>query len=111
MTVSDLFFRGPQSKPPKGAARAARVVAGKHLETSEAREKAKARRRDGYRCRWPSCDCRGRTNVLRVNQGKSGGLPEVGLFEADGGAWKLTVVDRVRDWLTEKLPSEVAVLA
>ncbi len=37
--------------------------------------------------------------VLRVNAGKSGGLPEVGLFEADGGAWKLAAIERVREWL------------
>lgn len=49
--------------------------------------------------------------VLRVNAGRVGGLPEVGLFEADGGAWRLTAVDRVRDWLTEQLPADVAVLA
>lgn len=49
--------------------------------------------------------------VLRVNSGRNGGLPEVGLFEADGGAWRLTAVDRVRDWLTEHVPTSVAVLA
>lgn len=49
--------------------------------------------------------------VLRVNGGKPGGLPEVGLFEADGGAWKLTTIERVRDWLIEALPQNVAVLA
>lgn len=49
--------------------------------------------------------------VLRVNSGRSGGLPEVGLFEADGGAWKLTAVQRVRDWLVIELPQTVAVLA
>lgn len=49
--------------------------------------------------------------VLRVNAGRPGGLPEVGIFEADGGAWRLTAVDRVRDWLTEALPDTVAVLA
>lgn len=49
--------------------------------------------------------------VLRVNGGRPGGLPEVGLFEADGGAWRLTAVDRVRDWLMHELPADVAVLA
>lgn len=49
--------------------------------------------------------------VLRVNAGRSGGLPEVGLFEADGGAWRLTAVDRIRDWLAEAVPEGVAVLA
>jgi len=46
--------------------------------------------------------------VLRVK--KTPMLPEVGLFEADGGAWRLIAVDRVRDWLSEKLPAGVAVL-
>lgn len=49
--------------------------------------------------------------VVRVNAGKNGGLPEVGLFEADGGVWRLTAVERVRDWLIEALPDGVAVLA
>lgn len=49
--------------------------------------------------------------VLRVNSGRTGGLPEVGLFEADGGAWKLTATERVKDWLTTALPTDVAVLA
>lgn len=49
--------------------------------------------------------------VLRVNSGRQGGLPEVGLFEADGGAWRLTSVERVKDWLVQALPKDVAVLA
>lgn len=50
--------------------------------------------------------------VLRVKSGPIGGLPEVALFEADGGAWKLTAIDRVQDWLVEALDgTEVEVLA
>lgn len=49
--------------------------------------------------------------VLRVVAAKNGGLPEAGIFEADGGAWKLSAVSRVRDWLVDALPKEVAVLA
>jgi len=49
--------------------------------------------------------------VLRVNQGKPNGLPEVGLFEADGGIWKLTATQRVQSWLVAELPTTVAVLA
>lgn len=49
--------------------------------------------------------------VLRVNSGRVGGLPEVGLFEADGGAWRLTAVDLIRDWLGESVPDGTAVLA
>ncbi len=48
--------------------------------------------------------------VVRVS-GQSGGLPQVGLFEADGGVWKLTAVERIKDWLTQNLPDTVAVLA
>lgn len=43
--------------------------------------------------------------VLRVQSGRQGGLPEVGLFEADGGAWRLTAVERVKGWLTDALQS------
>lgn len=49
--------------------------------------------------------------VLRVQSGRQGGLPEVGLFEGDGGAWRLTSVERVKDWLVAALPTSVAVLA
>lgn len=49
--------------------------------------------------------------VLRVQAGRSGGLPEVGLFEADGGAWRLTVIARVQEWLSAALPAGVSVLA
>lgn len=45
--------------------------------------------------------------VLRVQATKGF---EAGLFEADGGAWRLVAVDRVRDWLTHELPEGVAVL-
>lgn len=47
--------------------------------------------------------------VVRV-QGQSSGLPQVGLFEADGGAWRLTAIGRIHDWLVEALP-DIAVLA
>lgn len=49
--------------------------------------------------------------ALRVQSGKSGGLPEVGLFEADGGAWRLSSLARIREWLVEALPAAVSVLA
>jgi len=49
--------------------------------------------------------------VLRVQAGRSGGLPEVALFEADGGAWRLSTIERVREWLVSVLPFGVAVLA
>lgn len=49
--------------------------------------------------------------ILRVQAGKPGGLPTVALFEADGGAWQLQAIARVRDWLKEALPKDVAILA
>lgn len=49
--------------------------------------------------------------VMRAQSGREGGLPLVGLFEADGGAWKLEAVKRVREWLEENLPETVEVLA
>lgn len=49
--------------------------------------------------------------VLRVQGGGGHALPQVGLFEADGGAWRLVAVDRVRDWLREAVPESVAIIA
>lgn len=46
--------------------------------------------------------------VLRVKQTES--LPMVGLFEADGGAWKLAATERVMRWLRTNAPETVAVL-
>jgi len=47
--------------------------------------------------------------VLRLRSGQT--LPEAGLFEADGGAWKLQAIERIREWLTSALPPAVSVLA
>jgi hypothetical protein len=49
--------------------------------------------------------------VLRVTAGKAGGFPEAGLFEADGGAWRLSAISRIHDWLVREIPADVAVLA
>ena len=49
--------------------------------------------------------------VLRVQGGSAHAMPSVGLFEADGGAWRLVAIDRVCDWLTEALPKGIAILA
>lgn len=49
--------------------------------------------------------------VLRVQGDRAGGLPNVGLFEADGGAWRLDAVGRIHDWLRDELPTTVAILA
>lgn len=48
--------------------------------------------------------------VLRLKSGPSGGFPEVGIWEADGGAWKLIATERIRDWLTAAI-KDVSVLA
>ena len=38
-------------------------------------------------------------------------LPTIGLFEADGGAWRLTVIERIRDWFAHELDAlAVAIL-
>ncbi|HEX7330366.1 MAG TPA: hypothetical protein VF290_02635 [Pyrinomonadaceae bacterium] len=41
--------------------------------------------------------------VLRMKQGREGGLPTVALFEADGGKWKLDAIAFIRDYLREKI--------
>lgn len=55
----------PHPKPAKGTTRAARVQTRMAEEDFEAREKTKARKRDG-RCRWPHCDCAARRDRLEV---------------------------------------------
>lgn len=50
--------------------------------------------------------------VLRMKSGLSGGnRPGVALFEADGGAWQLEAIKRIRDWLRTGVPEDVAVIA
>jgi hypothetical protein len=41
--------------------------------------------------------------VLRMKQGREGGLPTVALFEADGGKWKLDAIQFIRDYLAGKI--------
>lgn len=49
--------------------------------------------------------------VLRA-QAKEGQLPTLCLFEADGGTWQLTAMERIKDWLTTELAAlNVAILA
>jgi len=40
--------------------------------------------------------------VLRATDGRLG--PELALFEADGGAWRLEATRSVKEWLKERLP-------
>lgn len=47
--------------------------------------------------------------VLRLKAGNP--LPQVALFEADGGQWKLEAITRIRTWLAEKLGEKIAVIA
>lgn len=41
--------------------------------------------------------------ILRMRSGQSGQKPTCALFEADGGKWKLTAIERIKEWLGEKL--------
>lgn len=43
--------------------------------------------------------------VLRMKQGREGGLPTVALFEADGGKWKLDAIQFIREYLSGKIES------
>ncbi len=47
--------------------------------------------------------------VLRLKSGKSGELPQVALFEADGGQWQLEAIQKIKVWLAEKLPELVII--
>ena len=47
--------------------------------------------------------------VFRLKTGPAG-APECALFEADGGAWRLAAIGRIRDWIKEMVP-EVAIIA
>lgn len=49
--------------------------------------------------------------VLRLQSGTNGEKPRCALFEADGGTWKLEAVQRVSQYLVEKLAGAVAVIA
>jgi hypothetical protein len=47
--------------------------------------------------------------ILRLRGGGEGKLPTAGLFPADGGAWRLEVMQRIRTWLMEKLPGRTVI--
>jgi hypothetical protein len=67
---------GALQKPAKGTAHAERVQKRMAVESHEDREKTKARKRDGYRCRWPGCDCferRDRIEVAHIEDKGMGG--------------------------------------
>ncbi len=48
--------------------------------------------------------------VLRMKQGREGGLPTVALFEADGGKWKLDAIQFIRDYLAGQV-GEIPIIA
>jgi hypothetical protein len=48
--------------------------------------------------------------VVRLKSGANGDLPQASLWEADGGLWKLTAAERIREWLAAALPM-AAILA
>jgi hypothetical protein len=49
--------------------------------------------------------------VLRLKSGvRDSGTPGCALFEADGGLWKLTAINRIKEWLLDNLP-DVMVIA
>jgi len=45
--------------------------------------------------------------VLRLRGGGDGKLPTCALFEADGGTWRLTAIQRVKSWLRTAVPEPV----
>ena len=51
----------------------------------------------------------GRKMTLRFKGGDGGA--GAALIEADGGAWKITAMQSIADWLRENLPEEVKVIA
>lgn len=49
--------------------------------------------------------------VLRLRSNQGNEKPTAALFEADGGAWKLTAIQRVAAYLTQLLPAGLPVIA
>lgn len=47
--------------------------------------------------------------VLRVTDGQDG--PKIGLFDADGGAWRIDAMKRIGDWIKGKVPDSIKVFA
>lgn len=41
--------------------------------------------------------------ILRMRSGVNGQKPTCALFEADGGKWKLTAIERIKEWLSGAL--------
>lgn len=48
--------------------------------------------------------------VLRVKQSREGQMPEIALFEADGGLWKLAAIQNIKDYLKSELEAEIPII-
>lgn len=48
--------------------------------------------------------------VLRVRQQKEGTVPEIALYEADGGLWKLEAIQGIKDYLKSALEVEIPIV-
>lgn len=48
--------------------------------------------------------------ILRIRQTAPGKLPEVALFEADGGKWKLEAIGDIKTWLKTKLGDDAVII-
>jgi hypothetical protein len=49
--------------------------------------------------------------VLRLRSAKDGDMPQVALFEADGGAWKNEAVKRIGEWISFRTEGKVLIIA
>ena len=49
--------------------------------------------------------------VFRMKSGRDGDLPTAALFEADGGRWKLQAIQNIKEWLSQKVPTEIRIIA
>lgn len=48
--------------------------------------------------------------VLRVKQSREGMMPEIALYEADGGLWKLKAIKNIKEYLKSNLKVEIPVI-
>ncbi len=48
--------------------------------------------------------------VLRVRQMRDGTMPEIALFEADGGLWKTDAIQEIREYLLLNLNNDIPVI-
>lgn len=48
--------------------------------------------------------------VLRVKQSREGLMPEIALFEADGGLWKLKAIQNIKKYLKDSLKEEFPII-